>query len=242
MSGARYDEDQVASILRRAAELQVRSGAGDPRSMSLAEVESIGREAGIDAALVRQAARELARPGPPPQRINPLLGAPASLHFEATLAGELPEHGFELLAHEIQTALGEPGIASKVGRSLTWQSTPNPGGGGRRIMITVTAMHGSTRLVADEKLGNLIGGLFGGIVGGVGGGGMGLIAIPIVFAPWSVPLFVGGVLGGSFALARTIFRSKAAQRSGELERLLTRMIEVCEECLDPPLELPAPRA
>jgi hypothetical protein len=241
VSGSRYDEDQVAAILRRAAELQVRSGPGDSRNLSLAEVETIGREAGIDAALVRQAARELARPAIEPQANNRWIGGPTSLHFEMTIAGELPEQGFELLAHEVQSILREPGITSKVGRSLSWQTTPNPVGGGRKIMISVAAARGETRICIDEKLDALIGGVFGGVCGGVGGGGMGASVIPILFAPWLLPVFVVGWLGGSFALARTIYRRKVDQRSAELEGLLVRLVSVCEECLDPPLALPAPK-
>ena len=232
MSGVpRYDDEQVALILKRAAELQARGGSADSRSMSIAEVEAIAKEAGIDAALVRQAARELSRPPAQAQGKHPLLGAPASLHFEARLAGELPSGCFDLLVHEIHSALGEPGTHSRTDKSLSWQTVLAHGQPGRRIGVTITVLRGETLVRIDEKLQNLIGGLFGGLLGGLGGGGMGFIALPIVFAPWSVPLFVGGWLGGTYLLTRTIYKRTVARREQELRGLLARLVDLCEEGL-----------
>ncbi len=238
----RYDDEQVALILRRAAELQS-SGPGAPsadsRRMSLAEVEAIASEAGIDAALVRHAARELSQPPAPVQRPHALLGAPAALHCEARVMGEIPDSRFELLVElivqQIQVSLGEPGMQSRIGRSLTWQTMPASGQPGRRIAVNVTVSRGATVIRIDEKLGNLIGGLFGGLLGGMGGGGMGLIAIPIVFAPWAAPLFVGGWLGGTYLLTRTIYKAAVRRRSEELEQLLHRLVAVCEDSIEPPM-------
>ncbi|MFO7563428.1 MAG: hypothetical protein R6X02_12355 [Enhygromyxa sp.] len=232
MSGVpRYDDKQVALILERAAELQARGGSADSRRMSMAEVEAIAGEAGIDAALVRQAARELSRPAAQAQAKHPLLGAAASLHFEARIAGELSSDSFDLLLHELRSALGEPGTHSRTDKSMSWQTALAHGQPGRRLAVTVTVVRGETLVRVDEQLQNLIGGLFGGLLGGLGGGGMGLIALPIVFAPWSVPLFVGGWLGGTYLLTRRIYKRAVERREQELRRLLARLVDLCEENL-----------
>jgi hypothetical protein len=227
----RYDDDQVALILERAAELQARGRSADSRRMSIAEVEAIAGEAGIDVALVRQAARELSRPPTQAQGKHPVLGAAASLHYEARLPGELPSECFDLLIHEIQSALGEPGTHSRTEKSLSWQTVLAHGQPGRRIGVTVSVIRGETLVRIDEKLQNLIGGLFGGLLGGLGGGGMGFIALPIVFAPWSVPLFVGGWLGGVYWLTRGIYKRMVERRDQELRGLLARLVDLCEEGL-----------
>ncbi|NVB39993.1 hypothetical protein G6O69_19265 [Pseudenhygromyxa sp. WMMC2535] len=223
----RYDDEQVGLILKRAAELQAKS-PGDSRRMSIEEVEAIAGEAGIDTALVRQAARELAQPKPREQSVNPLIGAASSLHFEARLTGEIPEDCFDELIFEINAALGEPGSISRSNRSLAWHSVVTQGQPGRRIAVTVTAARGETMIRIDERLQNLVGALFGGIVGGLGGGGMGLIALPIVFAPTLVPVFVLGWFGGAYALARMLYKRQVARREAELGALLDRMVGVCE--------------
>ncbi len=67
MSERRYDEDETAAIFARATESQptgtraLRSGEG----MTLAQLQEIGREAGISPDQVAAAARALDRPAPP---------------------------------------------------------------------------------------------------------------------------------------------------------------------------------
>lgn len=238
----RYDDEQVGLILERAAELQAGGGAADSRRMSIDEVEAIAIEAGIDTAMVRQAARELSRPHAQSQGRHPLLGASSSLHFEARVAGEIPSECFDLMLHEIHAVLGEPGSNSRAGKSLSWQTTQSQGQPGRRLGVTVTAARGETLIRIDEKLQGLIGGLFGGLLGGLGGGGMSMIALPLVFAPWSVPLFVGGWLGGTYVLTRTIYKRMVARREQELRALLERLVDLCEENLSGARPSKQPRA
>ena len=56
----RYNEKEVADIIKRASELQqAESTAESTTGMSLAELEQVAREAGLDPALVRRAATDL---------------------------------------------------------------------------------------------------------------------------------------------------------------------------------------
>lgn len=206
--------------------------------MSIAEVEAVASEAGIEVALVRRAARELAEPSRAPTtahdaRIHRLLGAPTALRFEATVPGEITDTCFDELVHVIHAHLGEFGTASRAGRSLNWQTTVVPNQPGRRIGVSVTVAGGRTHVRIDERLQGLIGGLFGGLVGGLGGGGMGLIALPLALAPVLTPIFVGGWLGGTYLLARRIYARQVRRREAELAGLLTRLVGVCEDGATP---------
>src|SRR4051794_38915354 len=119
-SNRRYNEKEVALIIKRASELQqsdttAESGTG----MSLAELEQVAREAGLDPALVRRAATDLDT-RVTDQTPNGFLGAPTALRLERTIDGEVTSEEFEPLVLEMQRELGQVGSATSLGRSLQW--------------------------------------------------------------------------------------------------------------------------
>ena len=61
----KFNDEEVALIIKRAAELQqTEQVEQEPSSaLSLSEVEEIAKEAGIDPALIRRAASTLDSPG-----------------------------------------------------------------------------------------------------------------------------------------------------------------------------------
>ena len=113
---------------------------------------------------------------------------------------------------------------STLGRTMTWTSVRGASG---RTTLTVTSRGGVTTLRLEESLAPAAGGLFGGIVGGVGGGfGIGL-GVPLAIV--ASPLLGLGVIalgvGGSYALARSIFSSLHASRERQLRALADRLAE-----------------
>jgi len=77
--GRKFNDEEVALIIKRAAELQQTEQAEQQpgHTLSLAEIEQIAKEAGIDPRMIRRAAQgidhhtESIRP-------NPWVGAPTS--------------------------------------------------------------------------------------------------------------------------------------------------------------------
>ncbi|MEE8175809.1 MAG: hypothetical protein V3T97_04300, partial [Gemmatimonadota bacterium] len=60
LPGRHYTEKEVGLILRRATELQrSEPSARDPAGLTLAELEEVATEVGIDARYLRRAAAEL---------------------------------------------------------------------------------------------------------------------------------------------------------------------------------------
>ena len=59
MSDRTYSEREVAAIIERAAQAQQRGTDPDAPGLTLAEIERVGREAGLDPALLRRAAAEV---------------------------------------------------------------------------------------------------------------------------------------------------------------------------------------
>ena len=70
MSERRFNEEEVAAIFERAAQSQQGLAKQPPPGdgMTLAQLKDIGREVGIDAAAVEQAARSLEMAGRPTER------------------------------------------------------------------------------------------------------------------------------------------------------------------------------
>ena len=243
----RYSDEEVRQLLKRAAELESHTAnLSAPRDgPTLADLEAIAGEAGINPAALRNAARELeaasTSSSEPSDLASGLLGAPVSLELEKVVPGALPERVLENLVPLLQRASDSVGQTSLLGRTLTWQST-NPQSA-RQLVATVTGGRNETRLVVEERYGNLAGGLFGGIIGGVGGGlglgvgfGVGLGALGSTLFAAVFPL---AVITGSFFLSRGIFSSFVRKRHRVLERMMGEMTTIIQEALeDRPDQLP----
>ena len=86
----RFNEKEVADIIKRASELQqLESTAESTTGMSLAELEQVAHEAGLDPALVRRAATDLDT-RVTDQKPSAFIGAPTNLALERTIDGEIP--------------------------------------------------------------------------------------------------------------------------------------------------------
>lgn len=241
----RFNEEEVALIIKRAAELQQTEQIENNPStaLSLSDVEQIAREAGIDPKLIRQAAFGLDQPSTT-IRPNPWVGSPTRIVFERVVDGEIPVEEFEPLIADVRRTFGDNGVPSVLGRSLAWSSSMRGGrrrAQGRQIDVSIVPRGGVTTIRVEEELRNLAGGLFGGLVGGGGGGSTG-ISIGIGLgafhsAPLAVALWVA-VAGGFYTLARTIFGSIAAKRERELRELANRLEEqVTAAVVTPPVQI-----
>ena len=225
-----YGEEEVAAILHRASRLERERGT-TAGALSLGEIETIAADAGIDVALVRQAARELDE-GTGEGIGAAIAGAPLRRSIERVVDGEIGAEHHERLAQEIRDVLSSssvgarwvlPGSISTIGRTLTLSGFT----GTSSIEVSVAPRDGKTliRLSADRS--QLAGGLYGGIVGGVGGGfgaNVGWMIPALLHLPW-----IAGVAGaalvvlGAYALARGIFVTHARGLDRRLDDLADRL-------------------
>jgi hypothetical protein len=234
----KFSEEEVALIIKRAAELQqTQQVESEPSSaLTLLEVEQIAREAGIDPKLIRQAAHGLDRPSET-SRPSPWLGAPTHLVFERVIDGEIPTDDFEPLINEIRRTMSDNGVPSVLGRTLAWTSSYAGGrrrNNGRMVNVNVVSRSGVTTVRVEEEMRNTAGALFGGLVGGGGGGTTG-ISIGIGMGAFhSVGLAAAiwvAVAGGFYTLARTIYSNIAIKREKQLRELTTRLEEQITESI-----------
>lgn len=224
----RYDDKEVARLLKRATELQAREPHHrDPGGLTLEELGAIAREAGIDPALIQEAAAELDSE-PQEGGLGPLLaGDQINLTIERSFEGELDDGGLEALVPFINAAADITGSVSSVGRTLNFS------GGGqqstRAVQIMVSSRDGRTTIRIEERYGQLVGALFGGIVGGGGVGfGVGLgagIGASIGSALLTVAIPVGA-LAATYGVARVAFKRVVTRRRRALRKLVDQVGDV----------------
>ena len=99
------------------------------------------------------------------------LGAPTVFELERVVPGEAPQAALERLVPHLQRASDGVGQPSLLGKTLNWVS--QDASKTRTLQVTVGVSRGETRVIIEERYGNLAGSLFGGIMGG-GGTGIGL--------------------------------------------------------------------
>lgn len=219
----RYDEKEVTRLLRRASEIQRASPtAPNPTGMSLRELEEIAREAGLDVASLREAARELDAGGRTQKEWGRrLAGAATATILDCTIPRVASADELESLLPLIESAANISGHPSSLRNTLSWYSADS--NSGRKFQIRVTVRSDTTHVRIEERYGGLAGGLFGGMLGG-GGGGLGLGAAPAIgMAMQSVLLAVAFpivVVGGFYWGARKIFTTVVNDRRRVLERLI----------------------
>ncbi len=231
MADGRYSEDEVALILARAAELQ--AGQSDSRRMSLAEVQTAASEAGIDTALVVQAARELAAPRPSkPSPTSGWLGAPRRVRFERVVPGIMSEQEIAAAIGMIVSETGLNGRIEHIGSSTTVWSSPDP----RQLRITFSRGRDETHIRFEEYFKGTAGGIFGGLMGGLGGASVGVV-VPVCVAalgmPALIPVGLALTLGGSFLFARSVFGAVVRHRTAALEELAEDLVRQTRLALAP---------
>ncbi len=219
----RFSDQEVAKILKRAAELQKLRG-DNAQGLSLEEIEQAAYLAGIDPALVRQGAEELLLPTPKPLPVQ-WWGGPFRLCFSTTLAGDFPEDQLPAIRQWLQDYLGIKGKSTLKNKRLIWRMPNNAEG--RKLIITLAIQRKGTLVRIEEDLSGLAGGLYGGLGGGLGGG----MAAPAMFlgiglfnSPWLGILLMGGSMAGALALARQVYVQTAQQRQLLLQRLFEELV------------------
>ncbi len=123
----RYSREEFALVLRRAAELQNQRGeqpaAGDSiagaEGMSLAEMQAVARDVGIDPARVADAAALL--PKAEQDALTRYLGGPFRYSLERSVPGALPPRASGRVLEAIRRAAADQGKTSEVHGALEWR-------------------------------------------------------------------------------------------------------------------------
>lgn len=149
-----YDEDEVAAILSDAAKRAAERPDGS--GVTLAELEDVAREAGLDRALVRAAATKVDRVEEP-ARGGRWAGTSTRLTARVRVDGpvDLDELAGGLFA-EMADRVGDPGLEREVGEDRVWQTAhfgKGAGAGrGQQLSLTLRPTAGDAELVLREDV------------------------------------------------------------------------------------------
>ena len=155
----RYDEQQIAEILRRATEADEAAPPASGSGLTLAQIQEVGSEVGITPARIEHAARALDLPGASPP--VSFLGAPRSVTRMVPLDRPLSDDEWMRLVVVLRETFGAKGTVESVGPLRTWyngnlQVHVEPWEGGHRVRMStfkgnvteMTAMGGAFLFMA----------------------------------------------------------------------------------------------
>ena len=149
MADRRYTEQEVAEILRTAVEIQSADQSQFEKSQgfSLADIERIAGEVGIDGRHVSLAALTFGRENVQNKK-STFWGCPVRQTFEYSLDGELSHQGWEEVVADLRDRYGYNGTPSQVGTSLEFRT----GNDFRALHFAITPRNGQSRVRVALRL------------------------------------------------------------------------------------------
>lgn len=200
MTERRFDDDEVARIFARATETQREQSRALARQdgMTLAELQAIAKEAGIDPTLVAQAAREVDQPAPP--RTPTVIGIPIGVARTVELGRKLSDDEWERIAVRCRELFNARGKLESHGSFRSWtngnlQILLEPSGNGHRLRMRT--LRGESRGLVAAGASMILAASAISFAGSLSSA-MSFVEV----AASSLPIFLGGIGVGVAGLAR----------------------------------------
>ena len=221
----RFDEQEFALILRKAAELQERDAARPVGTgLTLGEIETIAAEAGIRADYVRRALGAVERPDATIWRR--LAGPSTRIREQHVIPGEVGSGALAAVIDNLQSALGTPGVARDVLGGVEWTGRDSFG----KVHMIARPIAGDTRvqLVADRSETAAVLATLLPITGMIAGGILGSTVDVVPAAAMA-----GAGIAGGLAAARLLWSRIAMRWQARLQRLTGDVVATAREAAHP---------
>lgn len=220
MSEPRYTDQEVARLLKRAADLDQEAGSGSEvaRGLSLADLREVAAEAGIDPAAVTRAAAELATPST--SKIPGfLLGETGLIRRTAAVPGTLDRSGLAHLVSVIDAEAPASGTVGEALGSIRWTAT----GRFMNRQVVVRPTDTETVVRVEERFTDRLRAIIHILPASYGaGGGVALGAAMLGGGPSTALAALGGTVVG-LGLGRALWNGLRARSKGRVERLTQRL-------------------
>jgi hypothetical protein len=225
MADREYSDEEVAAIFARATELQNATPRALPAStgMSLAQLQEIGREAGIPAEFVAEAARAVDRPAPPSD--PKLLGLTLGVSHTVELGRTMSDAEWERFVVDLRETFDARGKLQYEGSFKSWSN------GNLQVMLEPTEDGHRVRFrtVRAEARGLLMVGLtLISVATVIVGVALTTTEVPVMAAISSV-MGIGLVGVGMFASAAVRLPGWAKKRREQMQRLGARLLAAKSE-------------
>lgn len=157
----RFSEADAQRIFAAAAERQHERGQTET-GLSVEELEEIGRAAGLDPALVREAAMDSLRPEPV-SYTKTVLGMPTQFRRERFIRGDITDEAWAQIVADLRRQFNKPGLVTDIGKVREWRSHMNDQM--QPVTVTLAPERDGTRVVIERSQTQTVLGL--GIAAGV---------------------------------------------------------------------------
>jgi hypothetical protein len=218
-----YSDRQISRIIKRAAELQDQIGRGDSagRGISIAEIEQIGRELGIDPACLHQAVAEMGG-GAEPGALS--IWGPTLIEARRCVNSEATEREWEMMVQEVRRMLGFTGETGKLGQALEWKTSDKEL---VTYQVTVSPREGQTeiQIVSRRDGAQFLTYFIAGLIGLFAALG---VAAPSFSNPLEL-LAAGGILTGTLTAARLLLGRWSSTQRALINRLAERLGSIVRE-------------
>ena len=217
MTDRRYDDDEVAEIFRKAAEgpQALPHQSGSDAGMTLAELQEIGREAGLSPDAVASAARSLAIR--PQGGVRRYLAMPIQVSRSVELPRKLTETEWEQLVVRLRETFNARGVVSANGSFRQWtngnlQALLEPTATGHRLRLST--MRGGSVFSMNVGAG-LVG--FSALLATIDG-----VAGHLATA-WPGIAIVASIGAGTLAFSGLQLQSWSRRRARQMEAITSRL-------------------
>jgi hypothetical protein len=222
-SDAGFTDREVRLIFERAGQLDGASDRGE-RRLSLAEIQQIGAQAGLDPRDVAAAAESI-RAASIDERLS---GAPARFRIGARIDERLGEDGLSALVHAARDATGYHGSVSYGGGGAEWRARSALGA----VIVSAHVESSGTRIdvVVSREDARAVATIASGVAGLALGGWVASFAGHAFGASVATSLVAGAATAAAsgWGIARATWRPisrRWAERARELLATVTRAVD-----------------
>ncbi|MEM1056188.1 MAG: hypothetical protein AAGI52_11725 [Bacteroidota bacterium] len=143
----RFSEAEAQRIFALAAERQHETGQEEP-GLSLEELEEVGRAAGLDPAIVREAAMDALRPEVT-STTRRILGMPVEHRRERFVRGTVSDEAWAEIVIDLRRQFDKTGIVTDIGPLREWRSEASEYK--QPVTVTLSPERGGTRVVIEQS-------------------------------------------------------------------------------------------
>ncbi len=233
MSEARYTDRETALILKRATELEeTRAVGGGGRGLTIAEIEAIAREVGIDPERVREAAAQIAS-AREAEGFSPLGPHPTRKVVRA-VPRRLARDELAALIPMIEGHLQTPGTVTEALDSVQWTAKE----GSATLQVSMRPSEAETQIHVAQRYEPRLRGMFHGLPTAWGGMAGFVIGMSLALPGAAVVGLTAacGLLGTG--VGRAVWTGISRRSQGKVERLAALLAE--RPGVSPPASVAAP--
>jgi len=213
----RFTDQEVALVLKRAAEVEERRALSSAKGLTLAELQDIAREVGLSPEAIAEAVTGLATKSR--SQTPEFLGAPLSAKVARGVPGLLDQEALRQLIRVVEDRLDATGTVTDALGTVRWTRAPHGDRFESTTQVSFSQAGGETQIHVTQRFPSrlrailqLLPTAWGTMLGGA------VAAATVTTAGAAIAIAVGSAALG-FGIGRSIWRRIARRASARVEAL-----------------------